>query len=127
MRLKDGPDDLIGVIELKLIEDDNRGFWLRPDLWGQGLMTEACDAVTEFWFEKLNQKVLRVPKATDNIASRRISERSGMRVIWQGQREYVFGPKPAEIWEITRDEWRRRRSAIAPMPQSGRASIQEIQ
>jgi hypothetical protein len=36
-------------------------------------MTEACDAVTDYWFDVLREPVLRVPKAA-NGASRRISE-----------------------------------------------------
>ena len=44
-------------------------------------MTEASDAVTDFWFNTLKFPVLRVPKAIANTASRRISEKQGMRVI----------------------------------------------
>jgi [ribosomal protein S5]-alanine N-acetyltransferase len=35
MRLNNTPDELIGVINLNEKEDMNRGFWLRPELWGQ--------------------------------------------------------------------------------------------
>jgi RimJ/RimL family protein N-acetyltransferase len=49
-----------------------------------------------------------VSKAIANIASRRISERSGMRVIKTEHRDYVSGRLPEEVWEITREEWRRR-------------------
>ncbi|WP_068094008.1 GNAT family N-acetyltransferase [Novosphingobium rosa] len=105
IRLKSAPDRLVGVISLQDGEQDNRGFWLNPDLWGQGLMGEACEAVTAFWFETLAKPVLRVPKAMANIASRRISEKTGMRVIWQGERDFVSGRHPTEIWEITREEW----------------------
>ena len=36
-------------------------------------MTEAADAVTDYWFNTLKFPVLRVPKAAANIASRRVS------------------------------------------------------
>ncbi len=39
-------------------------------------MTEACEAVTDFWFNTLKFPVLRAPKAAANTASRRISEKS---------------------------------------------------
>src|SRR5215475_11325436 len=53
--------------------------------------------------------VLRVAKAIANTASRRISEKQGMRVVGVEDRDYVCGRLPAEIWEITADEWRARR------------------
>jgi RimJ/RimL family protein N-acetyltransferase len=75
-------------------------------------MTEASNAVTDFWFDTLKFPVLRVPKAIDNTASRRISEKQGMRVVATVERDYVCGRMPAEIWEITAAEWHaRRRSA----------------
>ena len=43
-------------------------------------MTEACEVVTEYWFSTPKFPVLRVPKAVANMASRRISEKEGMRV-----------------------------------------------
>ena len=104
--LKSDPDQLIGSISLMKGEHENRGFWLGLPWHGRGLMTEASDAVTDFWFDTLKFPVLRVPKAIANTASRRISEKQGMRVIATVERDYVCGRLPAEIWEITAEEWR---------------------
>ena len=104
LRLKTDPDQLIGSISL-MLGDENRGFWLGLPWHGQGLMTEASDAVTDFWFKVLEFKVLRVPKAIANVASRRVSEKQGMRVIAAVERDYVSGRLPAEVWEITAEEW----------------------
>ena len=109
IRLKSDSDRLIGSISL-MKGDENRGFWLGLPWHGQGLMTEASDAVTDFWFNTLKYPVLRVPKAIANTASRRISEKQGMRVIATVERDYVCGRLPAEIWEITAEEWAERRS-----------------
>lgn len=109
LRPKTAPGTLIGVISLMAREGDNRGFWIAPDWQGQGLMSEAAAAVTDFWFEDLGREVLHIPKAVDNLASRRISERSGMRVIRTETRNHVSGPHLAEIWELTAAEWRARR------------------
>ena len=106
LRLKSAPDQLIGAISLFRSETDNRGFWLGLPWQRQGLMTEACNAVTDYWFEVLKFPVLRVPKAIANAASRRISEKQGMRVIGREDRDYVSGRLPSEIWEITAEEWR---------------------
>ena len=74
-------------------------------------MSEACEIVTNFWFETLQFPVLRVPKAIGNIASHRISEKSGMRLTATEERDYVSGRFLSEIWEITADEWHARRCA----------------
>ena len=102
---------LIGVVSLIDKPGNNRGFWLDPACQGQGLMTEACNAITDYWFDVLDREVLQAPKATANIRSRRISERSGMRLIATEVHPYVAGRLPAEIWEITREEWRGRSPA----------------
>jgi ribosomal-protein-alanine N-acetyltransferase len=110
IRLKSDPDHLIGSISLMKGEHENRGFWLGLPWHGRGLMTEASDAVTDFWFNTLKYAVLRVPKAIANTASRRVSEKQGMRIIATVERDYVSGRLPAEIWEITAEEWARRRA-----------------
>lgn len=76
LRLKTEPDQIIGGIDLRKRANENRGFWLGLPWHGQGLMTEACVAVTEFWFNTLKFPVLRAPKAVANAASRRISEKA---------------------------------------------------
>lgn len=106
IRVKTDPARIIGAINLRKSEDENRGFWLIPQFQAQGLMTEACDAVTDFWFEVLKFPVLRAPKAIANASSRRISEKQGMRVVRTEERDYVSGRFLSEIWEITADEWR---------------------
>lgn len=108
IRLKTAPEQLIGVISLMEGEEDNRGFWLATEWQGRGLMMEACEVVTDYWFEVLGKPVLRVPKAIANEASRKISQRDGMRVVWTGERDFVSGTQPAELWEITAEEWRNR-------------------
>jgi RimJ/RimL family protein N-acetyltransferase len=116
IRPRAAADQLIGVIGLIEEGADNRGFWLDPAWQGRGLMSEAVTAVTDFWFDVLRKDVLRVPKAIANTASRRISERTGMRIVGTEQRDFVGGRLAAEIWEITRDEWRARRSELGARP-----------
>ncbi len=106
LRPKTAPSSLIGIMHLMNNADENRGFWLAPDWQGQGLMTEACGVATGYWFNVLRKPVLRAPKAVVNTPSRRISARSGMRVIRVEERDYVAGRFKTEIWEITAEEWR---------------------
>ncbi|GAA0510440.1 MULTISPECIES: GNAT family N-acetyltransferase [Pigmentiphaga] len=113
LRPRQEPGRLIGVVSLMDDPDNNRGFWIVPEWQGQGLMTEAAEAVTAYWFDVLGKPRLRVPKAAANIASSRISARGGMRMVATEERGYVSGRLPSEIWEITREEWLARRKGQA--------------
>jgi RimJ/RimL family protein N-acetyltransferase len=106
LRLRTAPSQAIGLINLMKGEEDNRGFWLGAPWQGQGLMSEACAWANDFWFETLGFPVLRVTKAAANTASRRISERHGMRLVGTVEKNYISGRLPSEIWEITAEEWR---------------------
>jgi RimJ/RimL family protein N-acetyltransferase len=110
LRLKSSTENMIGAINLRTSDKDNRGFWLGLQWHRQGLMTEAATAVTDFWFDSLKFELLRVSKAVGNTASRRISENSGMRMVGTEERNYVSGRLPVEIWEVTAAEWRAQRS-----------------
>ncbi len=110
LRLRTDPGLLIGCVSLRVSGEGNRGFWIMPEYQRRGLMTEAADAVTDFWFETLGFPEIRVAKAIENAGSRRISEKNGMRVIAREERDYVGGRLATEIWSVTAEEWRRRRA-----------------
>jgi RimJ/RimL family protein N-acetyltransferase len=110
LRLKTNPHQLIGSITLSTRPGANRGFWIGMPWQGQGFMSEAVEVATDYWFDVLKFSALRVPKAVANAASRRISEKQGMRIVERCEREYVSGRFPTEIWEITAEEWALRKS-----------------
>ncbi len=114
LRLANQPDQLIGVIGLVRGSSDNRGFWLGLPWQGHGYMMEASVWATDYWFDNLGFSVMRIPKAAANLASRRISEKQGMRLIGTEMRDYVGGRMLAEIWELTADEWHAQRRNTAP-------------
>jgi ribosomal-protein-alanine N-acetyltransferase len=106
LRLKEDPvQRIIGSISLILYGNNNRGFWIAREWKGRGLMTEAATEVTRFWFEDLQQPILRIKKARDNAASRAISLRQGMRCTAETQDDYVSGRLLTERWELTAEEW----------------------
>jgi [ribosomal protein S5]-alanine N-acetyltransferase len=109
IRWKTDPAPLLGMIDLFDWTDDNRGFWIDPLVQGRGIATEASEAVTGYWFDVLGKSVMRIPKASENIASRRISEKQGMRCIATIEKDYVGGRLRSDLWEITAAEWRARR------------------
>jgi len=106
LRLLTEPSRLIGFITLVKDEETNRGFWTGLPWQGMGLMSEACAWANDYWFDALWFPVLRVAKAVVNEPSRRISMKQGMRMVSVGERDYVCGRLPSEIWEITAEEWR---------------------
>lgn len=117
LRLTSAPETLMGVINLRLPDTDsagewlevqeNRGFWLAPEHQGNGYMTEAAEAVTDYWFNVLEQPLLRTTKVADNTGSRGVSKRTGMRLAGHTLSDFVGGNQcPTDIWEITRAQWR---------------------
>ena len=117
LRLKDQPDQLIGLIGLMKSDHTNRGFWLGLPWQGKGLMTEAVIAANDYWFDVLGFSVLRAPKAIANVESVRISKKTGMRKIATEERDFVGGRFPAETWEMTADEWRAARDTLLKQAQ----------
>jgi RimJ/RimL family protein N-acetyltransferase len=109
LRLKSDSRQHIGCISL-MKGEYNRGFWIGLLWQRQGLMSEAVEVVTDYWFDELGFSVLRAPKAVANTASRRISEKGDMRVVAVEEHNSVSGRLMTEVWEITAEEWRARRA-----------------
>lgn len=105
LRERDHPEVVMGMVSLFNDEDNQRGFWLGVPWRGRGFMLEAVEAATDYWFRELRRPMLRAPKAIANEGSRKISQRSGMRMVGTEDRDYVSGRLPAEVWEITAEEW----------------------
>lgn len=112
LRLREAPGACIGSISLYDQPGNHRGFWLAPLWQGNGYMREACEVINAYWFDTLGRPVMHVPKAVGNHASRRISEREGMRLVATAQGDFVCGPLPKEVWEMTREEWQGRTAAL---------------
>ncbi|MGV8865252.1 MAG: GNAT family N-acetyltransferase [Pseudomonas sp.] len=112
IRIADDPAISIGSICLYDQPGNNRGFWLAPQWHGQGYVGEACEVINTYWFETLGHSVMQVPKAVGNHASRKISEREGMRLVDTRLGNFVSGPLLKETWELTQEEWLKRKSTF---------------
>jgi [ribosomal protein S5]-alanine N-acetyltransferase len=110
--LTEAPDDLIGVIEFRLVTsvDDQRGFWLAEPYWGRGLMAEAVEAVNRFVFEDLGVDSFLEETAANNPASRRLKEMSGGQFLRYRECRYPSGETRSEVWRLTRDGWLAKRN-----------------
>jgi RimJ/RimL family protein N-acetyltransferase len=71
-------------------------------------MQEACKVINRYWFETLDRPLMQVPKAIGNAASRRVSEREGMRLIEVTEGHFVSGALGKEVWELSREQWLQR-------------------
>src|SRR5258708_13870167 len=83
------------------------GYRLNPDYWNRGLITEAARAVRDHGFADL--KLPRVISLIhpENIASRRVAEKNGMKV----EKEITFRGFPTLVYAITREQWLANRDA----------------
>jgi [ribosomal protein S5]-alanine N-acetyltransferase len=123
LRLRSQPEQIVGAVDLRRGDEDNRGFWIAVDWQGRGLMSEACVWVNDYWFDTLGFRVMRVAKAAENKASSRISEKQGMRLVEMKEKDYVCGRLPTEVWEITAEEWSAWKGSGAKKPRHKQLSL----
>ncbi|HEX4653269.1 MAG TPA: GNAT family N-acetyltransferase [Candidatus Udaeobacter sp.] len=83
------------------IEDIEIGYRLNPAYWNRGLITEAARAVRNHGFRGC--KLLRVISLIhpENIPSRRVAEKNGMKV----EKEITFRGFPTLMYALTREQW----------------------
>jgi RimJ/RimL family protein N-acetyltransferase len=83
------------------IEDIEIGYRLHPDYWNRGLITEAARAVRDHGFRdwKLSRVISLIHP--ENIPSRRVAERNGMKV----GKKITFRGFPTLVYAITGEEW----------------------
>ena len=65
-------------------------YLIKKEYWGQGLGTEAAQAILDYGFEKLNLSRLICLIDEENLASIRVSENIGMTFEKEGKDE--MGP-----------------------------------
>jgi RimJ/RimL family protein N-acetyltransferase len=107
IRLKEGPDEAVGLIDLRLKENHggNRGFWLAEPYWKNGYMTEAVIAVQDFIFFDLKVNKIIVMNVKGNKGSKRVKEKTGAKYLGITELEHHSGDVKTEKWEVTRKAW----------------------
>ena len=106
--LKGGDDEQVGLISLWQDDGrsrDQRGFWLDPEFWGRGLMTEAANRVTDYALVELGWPRLWLCNAEVNVASHRVKEKQGAVIVDRTHRRYVYGDGVRVTWLLTREAW----------------------
>lgn len=97
---------LVGDVGLSPVEDEpgviKVGYTVAPAFQGQGYATEAIGALVAYAFEALGAEVVRAYASAENIASLRVAEKVGMRLI-----ERIEHRHGEEVWHGVRYELRR--------------------
>jgi RimJ/RimL family protein N-acetyltransferase len=83
------------------------GYRLHPDYWNRGLITEAARAVRDHGFADLKLPCVISLIHLENIPSRRVAEKNGMKV----EKEITFRGFPTLVYAITREQWLANRDA----------------
>ena len=78
-------DTLLGVITLR--GNGELGYWLGPDHWGKGIMTEAGKAVVDHAFARGETRV-HAQRFADNEASGRVLEKLGLNKVGFDEPEF---------------------------------------
>jgi ribosomal-protein-alanine N-acetyltransferase len=108
-------DQPIGIIALYPGREENRGFWLGKYYHRQGLMTEAVCAVNDFAFDTLGLTHLNLNNAEPNLASNRLKEISGAKIVALNDDVPYVGGKFRQVrWLLTRDDWHTHRHLSCP-------------
>jgi ribosomal-protein-alanine N-acetyltransferase len=89
------------------IEDIEIGYRLNPAYWNRGLITEAARAARDHGFRdcKLSRVISLIHP--ENIPSRRVAEKNGMKV----EKEIMFRGFRTLVYAMTREQWLAERDA----------------
>lgn len=117
------PANLIGVVSVENRPGEpepHLGYWLGRPFWGDGLMTEAAEALVDAAFAYAGAPVLASAAMIGNTGSRRVLEKCGFRLT--GESAPVFeargGAVPSYTFRLDRAGWLDRRGTVAGAPAS---------
>jgi RimJ/RimL family protein N-acetyltransferase len=82
------------IQEVEGIEELEVGYHFNRKYWGRGFATEAARACMDYAFERLGRRRVISLIRPENMPSRRVAERNGLRVekevLWHGYLHYVY-------------------------------------
>ena len=83
------------------------GWYLAPAFWGRGYATAITALFLRFGFEALEVPAITATCDPDNVASRRVLEKSGLLPFGEETVATSRGDRPRLRFIITSNEWRR--------------------
>lgn len=106
------PDrEFCGVIEVREIDREHAqaelSFWLAPEVWGQGYMSEALQPIISYGFEDLDLNRLYAYHMVRNLGSGKVLQKNGFElegVLRQRVRKWgVF--EDVKLWAMLHKDW----------------------
>jgi ribosomal-protein-alanine N-acetyltransferase len=92
---------LIGITNFGFISSEDRraemGYTIARKYWGQGLATEAAQALIQYGFEKLNLARIEAVVLPENVASAKVLLKSGMQYEGLLRSYQVWKDKPSDL------------------------------
>lgn len=86
------------------------GYWCRTQYQGQGYISEAVRAITQFGFEVANAQRLRIRCDSRNARSRRVAERCGFQFEGEFRNDSLSADgetlRNTLVFSLLPDEWR---------------------
>ena len=89
------------------VDRSELGYWLAPEHWGKGFMTEAAIAVVRFGFDTIGLHKVTTRCFAENHGSRRVIEKVGFRFVGRAEDDvWRDGRWHAHlVYETTSPEW----------------------
>jgi RimJ/RimL family protein N-acetyltransferase len=102
-----GFDSIVFAMRALRMDRAELGFWLAPEHWNKGLVTEAGEAVMRCAFQTIGLHKVTVECLAENVASRRVIEKLGFRYVGQLEDDvWRDGKWHAHLrYELTAAEW----------------------
>ena len=105
---KDNPNKIIGFGGFFVSDTDgklinNLGYRFEPNEWGKGYATELSRRAISYGFDEVGLKDISAFLWEDNLASKRVLEKVGMRFV---ERSEKTDNEPTSLtFRLTYDEW----------------------
>jgi RimJ/RimL family protein N-acetyltransferase len=82
-------------------------FWIDPQFWGQGYVTEAGSRLISYWFQEMGALKIWAAAGLWNTASLRVLDKLGMRYVKDNPKGYEIMQEyiPTQEFEITLSMW----------------------
>lgn len=110
-------DALVGSLGLRFLGHPGTGdlgYWLGEPYWGRGHASEAVRLACRLAFRHLAAHTLSSSVFVGNLASRRVLEKNGFRLVRTAQRSVRGAPQPEWALALLAREWEQADGDWAP-------------
>lgn len=105
---------IIGTIDLHMIDQVNKkaeiGYWLHSSYARQGITKLAVQTLCNYAFQNLGLNKLVIEADTENIASNRVAQSCGFRLIGVKKQDMLMRGefRDMTVYEVLKSEWEKK-------------------